>query len=137
MWEVIRFLSQAKHPLESTKAEGEVRTVWASFVKTRNARMKSAHVSLVRRVTIALTLDARTENGGIKNVLNTQFSAYDCDWNLGTIWCGSLKLGSATHKAPKDGEHIIMPGGWVSLDSVAETAGCSIDEAKLAFEREL
>ena len=30
-----------------------------------------------------------------------------------------------------------MSGGWIALDAVAEVAGCSIDEAKLAFEQEL
>ena len=66
MWEVVRFFQQAKIPLESTKAEGDVKTIWASFVKTRTARLKSAHVSLIRRVTIALALDARTEHGSVK-----------------------------------------------------------------------
>ena len=111
--------------------------MWATFVKTKAARAKSSHVSMVRRVTIALAMDAKNEAGGIACLQNTQISAYDCDWNLGTIWCGKLKLASATHRQPKEGENVLMSGGWISLTSVAETAGCSIDEAKLAFEREL
>ena len=92
---------------------------------------------MVRRVTCILALDTKTPDGGIRCLASTQFSAYDCDWGLGTIWCGPHKLASATHKAPREGEHVLMGGGWVSLDAVATTAGCSIDEAKAALEREL
>ena len=111
--------------------------MWASFVKTKSARAKSSLVSMVRRVTCALAMDSKNSEGGVKFLSNTQFSAYDCDWNLGTIWCGAFKLASATHKAPREGEHVLMGGGWVSLDAVAASAGCSIDEAKHALEREL
>ena len=137
MWETVKIISNLKHALPSTKEGEEHRTMWASFVKTKNARAKSALVSMVRRVTIALALDAKDENGSVPCVGNTQITAYDCDWALGTIWCGALKLASATHKQPREGEHVLMSGGWVSLTSVATSAGCTIEEAKLAFEREL
>ena len=75
--------------------------MWASFVKTKTARVKSSLVSMVRRVCCALALDAKTPEGGVRCLSNTQFTAYDCDWNLGTIWCGPQKLASAT-------SHIVM-----------------------------
>ena len=138
MWQVIRALAQAKPVLPSSRAIGEEKTMWASFVKTRNARMRSSHVSMVRRVTIALAKDAHMQSaGGASNGLNLQTTAYDCDWNLGTIWCGNLKLASSTHRPPKDEETIVMTGGWVSLPAVARTALCTTEEAKQAFEREL
>ncbi|CAE7555067.1 pol, partial [Symbiodinium sp. CCMP2456] len=65
MWETIRFLQQLRQPLKSTKEEGEVKLLWGSFVKTRQARAKSAHVSLIRRVTIGLALDSKDANGSI------------------------------------------------------------------------
>ncbi|CAE7542500.1 unnamed protein product [Symbiodinium sp. CCMP2592] len=138
MWDVIKKIAAAKHMLPSTKETGEEqKPMWASFVKTKAARAKSSLVSMVRRVTCALALDAKTPEGGVKHLLNTQFTAYDCDWSLGTIWCGEHKLASATHKAPQLGEHVLMSGGWVSLDAVSTVAGCTIDEAKAALEREL
>ena len=138
MWDTIKFIAAAKHMLPSTKETGdEAKPMWASFVKTKTARVKSSLVSMVRRVCCALALDAKTPEGGVRCLSNTQFTAYDCDWNLGTIWCDPQKLAGATHKAPREGEHVLMSGGWVSLEAVAITTGCSIDEAKAAFEREL
>ena len=137
MWETVKAIANLKHILESTKEGHDHRTLWASFVKTKSARAKSALVSMVRRVSITLALDAKNDQGGIPCIANTLPTAYDCDWNLGTIWCGALKLASATHKQPREGEHVLMSGGWVSLTAVTTTTGCSIEEAKLAFEREL
>ena len=137
MWQTVKAIASMKHALESTKEFGDPRTLWASFVKTKVARAKSSLVSMVRRVTIALALDAKDEQGGIACLSHTQPTSYDCDWNLGTIWCGALKLASATQKQPKEGEFILVSGGWVSLTAVSTTAGCSVEEAKIAFEREL
>ena len=137
MWETIKLIANMKIVLESTKEGGDHRTLWASFVKTKAARAKSALVSMVRRVSISLALDAKNEQGGIPCIANTQISAYDCDWSLGTIWCGLHKLASATRKQPKEGELVLMSGGWVSLTAVSSITGCTVDEAKLAFEREL
>ena len=137
MWEMVKLAAATKYQLPSTKDAGEVKTMWASFVKTRAARSKSALVSMVRRVTIALAMESKDDQGAYTHALHTQISAYDCDWSLGTIWCGSQKLASATHKPPKEGEHVLMSGGWVSTTAVAMSAGCSVDEAKQAFEREL
>ena len=138
MWKVVRVIAGLKHVLPSTRDGNDSRTMWASFVKTRNARLRSSHVSMVRRVTIALAKDAFSEQaGGVCQGLNLQVTAYDVDWNMGTIWCGTRKLASASHRAPRDEEVVTMTGGWVSLTAVAQTALCSIEEAKLAFEREL
>ena len=138
MWGVVRAIAQMKQILPSTRAGGEDKTLWASFVKTKHARVRSSHVSMIRRVTIALAKEAHAASaGGISNGLNLQTTAYDCDWNLGTIWCGCLKLGSSTHRAPKEEEVVVMTGGWVSLSAVARTALCSTDEARRAFELEL
>ncbi|CAE7865745.1 unnamed protein product, partial [Symbiodinium necroappetens] len=108
MWQVIRVLAQAKHILPSTRTAGDDRSLWASFVKTKNARLRSSHVSMIRRVTMSLAKDAHHASGGRHgNGLNLQTTAYDCDWNL---------------------------GGWVSITAVARTALCSTEEAKRAFE---
>ena len=138
MWTVVRTLAQAKHSLPSTRTAGDERTLWASFVKTKNARLRSSHASMIRRVTIALAKESHLSSaGGVGNGLNLQTTAYDIDWNLGTVWCGTLKLGSSTHRAPKDEECVTMTGGWVSITAVSRTALCSCDEAKRAFELEL
>ena len=136
MWQIIRALSQMKLVLPSTKGVGSDKVLWASFVKTRSARLRSSRVSMIRRVCIALAVEAEAKNaGGV--TMNTQGSAYDCDWNMGTIWCGPYKLGSSSHRSPKDEETVTMSGGWISLTAVAKIAACSTDEAKLAFEKEL
>ncbi|CAE7354464.1 unnamed protein product [Symbiodinium sp. CCMP2592] len=132
MWEVIRALARIKHTLPSTSATGEDKTLWASFVKTKNARVRSAHVSMIRRVAISLAKDNQPANQGV----NTLIGSYDCDWNLGTVWCGSEKLGSSTHRQPKDqDECVLLTGGWVNVSAVARIAGCSTDDSKSAFER--
>ncbi|CAE7836114.1 unnamed protein product [Symbiodinium sp. CCMP2592] len=134
MWELVRALGRIKHILPSTKASGEEKTMWASFVKTKNARLRSSHVSLTRRVVISLTKD-----GGHPNGPNTLIGAYDCDWNMGTIWNGCEKLASSTHRKPAktEDEFVVMSGGWINVSAVARVAGCSTDDARGAFEREL
>ena len=138
MWKIVRGIAALKIVLPSTKNIGEEKTLWASFVKTRSARIKSGHVSMIRRVCISLARDSAAQQAaGVINGYNQLPTSYDCDWNLGTIWCGPNKLGSASHRCPRDEETVVMTGGWVSLSAVAKTALCSIDEAKHAFEREL
>ena len=138
MWKVVRAIAGAKYILPSTRVGDDSKMMWSSFVKTRNARLRSSHVSMVRRVTIALAKDSfDRQAGGMGQGLNLQTTAYDCDWNNGTIWCGTRKLASSSHRAPREEEVVTMTGGWVSLSAVALTALCSVEEAKLAFEREL
>ena len=86
---------------------------------------------------MTLAADAKNEEGGVLNIDHTTIGAYDMDWNAGTIWCGTHKLASATHRCPKDAQTIYMTGGWINLDAVGLVAGCSADAAKAAFEREL
>ncbi|CAE7462428.1 pol [Symbiodinium sp. CCMP2592] len=131
MWEVIKLLARVKLALPSTRTVDDVKTVWASFVKTKAARAKSAHVSMVRRVCIDLAMSAKNDQGAPMFLANTQFGSYDCDWNLGTIWNGSAKLASAVHKPPKEGEHVIMSGGWIHLDAIAQITGCTIDVGRI------
>ncbi|CAE7291536.1 unnamed protein product [Symbiodinium sp. CCMP2592] len=117
MWGVIKLVANSKIELASTKELGEPRNMWASFVKTKAARAKSSLVSLTRRVCCDLAMSSKNAEGGIKHLLNTQHTAYDCDWNMGTIWCGSHKLASATHKAPRECEVILLPSGWVASEA--------------------
>ena len=57
MWEFVKCVSKLKHQLPSTRSGSEARTMWASFVKTKTARARSAHISMVRRVTMSLACD--------------------------------------------------------------------------------
>ena len=63
MWQVIRATAKLKIPVESAKSMGEERAMWASFVKTRTARVRSSHISMVRRVTIGLVSETKDEGG--------------------------------------------------------------------------
>ena len=134
-------ISALKHQLPSTRTAGEGRTIWTSFVKTRNARARSSHVSMIRRVTMELSNDLSIIGEGPFRGGDRPMSAYqssfDCDWSLGTIWCGVEKLGSATHRQPKDDDVITIGAGWISVAAVARTVGCSTDDAKRGFEKEL
>ncbi|CAE7715741.1 pol [Symbiodinium sp. CCMP2592] len=123
MWEVIKIVANSKVELASTKDLGEPKTMWASFVKTKAARAKSTLISMTRRVACDLAMGAKNAEGGIKFIQHTLPSAFDCDWNMGTIWCGDHKLASATHRAPRDNETILMPGGWVDLDAISAITG--------------
>ena len=137
MWKVIRAISAAKVKFPSTASLGEDRTAWASFMKTRTARARTSHISMVRRVAIGLAADAKDDGGGVMHVEHTLQTSYDMDWNAGTIWCGPHKLASATHRQPRDQECVVTSGGWVSLSALSLVAGCSVDVAKAAVELEL
>ena len=137
MWKVVKKVAELKMQVESSKAMGEDRTMWAAFVKTKVARTRSAHISMVRRVVMGLAADAKNEAGGVLNLEHTHVTAYDMDWSAGTIWCGVHKLASSTHRCPRSAETITMTGGWIDLDAVGLVAGCSQEVAKTAFEREI
>ncbi|CAE7484674.1 unnamed protein product [Symbiodinium sp. CCMP2592] len=130
MWKVIKAIATMKVVLESTKAAGEDKTMWAAFVKTKTARQRTAHISMARRVAMSLAADSKNSEGGVLNVEHTQATAYDMDWNTGTMWCGIHKLASATHRIPKNSECVTMTGGWINLDAVGLVAGCTVDVAK-------
>ena len=79
MWKVVRKVAELKVSVESSKAAGEERKMWAAFVKTKTARTRSAHISMVRRVVTGLAADAKNEAGGVLNFEHTQDGAYDMD----------------------------------------------------------
>ncbi|CAE7848677.1 pol, partial [Symbiodinium necroappetens] len=137
MWQVIKIVAKAKIVFASTQNLGENRTAWVAFVKTRTARTRTAHISMIRRVTMALAAEVKDEGGGVLNIDHTLVVSYDMDWGAGTLWCGPQKLGSSTHRPPHEAEIVKMTGGWVKLDAVSLVAGCNVDVAKSAFEREL
>ena len=91
MWKVVRKLAEIKVVLESTKAVGEEKTMWAAFMKTKSARLRTAHISMVRRVTMTLAANSKDEGGGVLNVDHTQPAAYDMDWNAGGVESISLR----------------------------------------------
>ncbi|CAE7623447.1 unnamed protein product [Symbiodinium sp. CCMP2592] len=130
MWQVIKIAAKLKLAIASARTNGEDRTMWVSFVKTRTARTRSSHISMVRRVTIDLVGESKDDGGGVLNEMHLQQGAYDMDWNAGTIWCGIHKLASSTHRKPKDAETILMTGGWVNLDAIGLIAGCTAEAAK-------
>lgn len=139
MSKVVKILAQEKYILPSTQSSGDDKAMWAAFMKTKAARSRTAHISMLRRVCIALATETKDEAGAVLRLEHTEAGAYDMDWSAGTIWCGIHKLGSATHRSPKpqQAEVILMGNGWVNLDAVALVAGCSPDTAKRAFELEL
>ena len=64
MWKVVKAVAAMKAPLASTRVAGEAKIMWTSFVKTKNARARSAHVSMIRRVVVGLAKDNVGEAGG-------------------------------------------------------------------------
>ncbi|CAE7219179.1 pol [Symbiodinium sp. CCMP2592] len=123
MWQVVKKTAALKLNLASARDLGEDRTMWAAFVKTKTARVRSAHISLVRRVCISLASDSKNDAGAVLNLEHAQIASYDMDWGAGTIWCGIHKLASSTHRSPKDAETILMTGGWINLDAIGLIAG--------------
>ena len=122
MWKVVKLVSALKTPVaEHTYCRGG-RAIWTSFVKTRNARARSSHVSI----------DPSCYHGAFERPVHhcegpfrggdrpmrAYQTSFDCDWSLGTIWCGIEKLGSATHRQPKGEEIITMGAGWISVTAV-------------------
>ncbi|OLP85693.1 hypothetical protein AK812_SmicGene33287 [Symbiodinium microadriaticum] len=120
MWEVIAKIRGGKYILPSTQGEhghgGKM--IWASFLKTPEARRRSALCSLVRRITIQL---AGVGNHA-KNEAAMVNESYDVDWGTGTIWNGELKLASATHRkdAARDEDFFQLNQGWVDLRNLKE-----------------
>ncbi|CAE7240353.1 unnamed protein product, partial [Symbiodinium sp. CCMP2456] len=103
MWEVVTKIRQNKIILDSTRGEvGDGKAVWASFMKTPEARKRSAMCSLVRRVVMKLAALGKKEDGETFNAEAITPEGYDVDWGTGTIWHGPLKLASATHRKDSD-----------------------------------
>ncbi|CAE7231141.1 pol [Symbiodinium sp. CCMP2592] len=135
MWGVIKAVSALKHVWPSTR-QGSQKPAWTSFLKSRTARQRSAHVSMLRRVAFDLAGDAKSSEGAplVPDALVSD--NYDVDWSAGTIWRQDWKLGSATHRQPK-GDVKIMTGGWVDVGAMASATGSTPTKVISALEREL
>ncbi|CAE7780044.1 unnamed protein product [Symbiodinium sp. CCMP2592] len=137
--DVIQCLRAQPHRLASTMQGGPDplgRPMWAQFVKTREARRRSSHGSLLRRVCLQLAKDA-AHQGEAHNPAAVEEGAFDVDWNAGTVWLGEWKLGSSTHRPPVHEDVKLLSTGWVDVGSVAKALGVTWDSALGAFEREL
>ena len=137
MWEVVSKIRGGKFALPSTQGEHGHggKTAWASFLKTPEARRRSALCSLIRRVTMQLA----GIGGDFKNDSAMSPESYGVDWGTGTIWNGELKLGSATHRKDNNrgDDFFQLPQGWVDLRAVTTHTGVERAEAMAAFQREL
>ena len=134
MWKVIQHLRANPLLLESTGADRK--QLWAQFAKTKEARRRSAHGSLIRRVCTNLVKDAQL-NKEAHNPLGADDSAYDVDWNAGSVWLGEWKIGSSAHRAPKGDSVKLLSSGWIDVMSMATATGVGFDLALAAVEREL
>ncbi|CAE7945531.1 SSB, partial [Symbiodinium necroappetens] len=64
MWGVVKGLRDMSIVVPSVKDSPNPRPAWAAFMKTKEARKRSALVSQIRRVTTQLAADCTTEQGG-------------------------------------------------------------------------
>ena len=120
MWSVVKAVREAAIPLKSTDTvEAAPKKLWASFVKTREARQRGGHACMVRRVAQTCVEEATGE---------VQLEAksndfYEVDWVSGTVWAGQHKLGSSVHRMPRRDGVCQMPGGWVDVNEMSEAIG--------------
>ena len=135
MWGVIKAVNAMKYMWPSA-ANTSQKPAWTSFLKSRSARQRSVHASMLRRVAIDLAGDAKTAEGTPKCPEALVGENYDVDWAAGTIWRQQWKLGSATHRQPK-GDVKAMSGGWLDVNALSSAAGASSSEVIAALEREL
>ena len=138
MWKVIQCLRAQPHRLTSTVQGGSEmgRPMWAQFVKTREARRRSAHGSLLRRVCLGLVKDA-IHNQEAHNPGAVEEGAYDVDWGSGTVWLSEWKIGSSTHRPPTGDDVKLLSTGWVDIGAVSKALGVTWDLALQAFQREI
>ena len=138
MWQVIQKVRADKHVLPSTQGENEGKNMWASFLKTPEARKRSAMCSLTRRVVMQLASCNRNADGEVVNQNAMAPECFDIDWGTGTIWNGVLKIASATHRRDinRQDDYISLAQGWVDLRAVTTLTGASWTEASEAFARE-
>ena len=138
MWDVIGKVRGGKFVLASTKGEGDGKTMWSSFLKTPEARKRSAMCSLARRVTMHLAAIA-SKQAEVCNEEALNPEGYDMDWGTGTVWNGDKKIASATHRRdvnrPED--FFDLHQGWVDIRAVTELTKVAWEEAVAAFTREL
>ena len=136
MWGVIQSARSTPYRLDSTTALGATKNLWCSFTKTREARRRSAHGSMIRRVCLSMVGDAAASNEA-HNPGALAEGVYEIDWGSGTVWMGEFKLGSAAHRQPKNDSTKLMTSGWIDFSAVARATGVAYDIALAAFEREL
>ena len=99
--------------------------MWAQFTKTREARRRSAHGSMLRRLCLAVVRDA-PHNKEAHNVMAVEEGAYDVDWNSGTVWLGEWKLRSSVHRQPISNKDVkMLSSGWVDLGAVSRALNVS------------
>ncbi|CAE7463550.1 unnamed protein product [Symbiodinium sp. CCMP2592] len=135
MWKIIQNLRATPHRLPSTAgSDGLGRPMWAQFTKTREARRRASHGSMLRRVCTNLVKDAEISKEA-HNISAKEDGAYDIDWTSGTAWHGELKLGSSSHRAPKGDSIKLLSSGWVDIMAVARATGVQFDIALGAIER--
>ncbi|CAE7710560.1 unnamed protein product, partial [Symbiodinium sp. CCMP2456] len=108
------------------------RPMWAQFVKTREARRRSSHASLLRRVCLGLVKDAAA-NKEAHNAMALEDGAFDVDWSSGTIWLGEWKIGSCVHRAPANEDVRVLSSGWVDVGVAARALGVAWDVAHGMF----
>ncbi|CAE7769490.1 unnamed protein product [Symbiodinium sp. CCMP2456] len=129
MWKVIQNLRARPVHLRSTTAGGgEGKVMWASFTKTREARKRSAHGSLIRRVCTGLVKDAMMQREA-HNPQGAEEGSYDVDWNSGTVWMGEWKIGSSTHRHPRGDSVKLLSSGWIDIMAMAHATGVVFDTA--------
>ena len=136
MRKTIQLLRATPHRLASTNAAGDGKPMWCQFVKTREARRRSSHGSLTRRVCLDVARDCAL-NKEAHNVTATVETNYDVDWNSGTVWLGEWKLGSCIHRQPKNDGVRLLSSGWIDVDNTSRAMGVSFDVVLRAFEKEL
>ena len=138
MWGVIKALRAAPVALPSSAADngGVAKNMWVQFVKTKEARKRSQHCSLLRRLCLELARDAQASGEPVRPEA-IEDTKYECDWGAGTVWFQEWKIGSASHRAPRGDATKLLPSGWVDVQAVANITGVTYVVALQAVEREL
>ena len=135
MWAVIKYVNALKHVWNS--ASGQGKPAWISFMKSKGARQRSGHASMIRRIAVDLAGDAKDGQGAPKCPEAAVPDNYDVDWGAGTVWRQDWKLGSSVHRQPRGGDVRIMSGGWVDVTAMVKATGAAATEVIMALEREL
>ena len=115
----VKTVNDAQLHAEGMSTDGKL---WGARSRTRAERQKTAHACKMRKV-FHLT------NGPAVREL-------ECEYGSGTVFHGSLTIGSAVRARPAQGNiaHGRGPGTWVNLDNMAKVAGKSVDEIRQIWE---
>ncbi|CAE7810020.1 unnamed protein product [Symbiodinium sp. CCMP2592] len=138
MWGVIKALRSNPVTLQSSAADngGVAKNMWVQFVKTKEARKRSQHCSLLRRLCLEVARDVQ-KSGESCRPEATEEAKYECDWAAGTIWFQDWKIGSASHRAPRGESIKVISSGWVDVQAIANITGVTFTCALQAVEREI